>query len=91
MPAIKSPTPEIFHITNDAFRRGTTPVKGRLFGLPNRELMPSSTGSGNPNWIIERIMPIIISQTQRGSRFRHPLGIPEVYPPVYFLVGTRLF
>jgi len=59
--------PEIFQMINNAFRRGTTPVKGKLFGSRNRALIPSSTGSGNPNWIIKRITPTTISQSQRGS------------------------
>jgi hypothetical protein len=84
MPATKKPMPESFHMINNAFRRDTKPVKGKLFGSCNRALIPSSTGSGNPNWIIKRITPTTINQAQRG-RFRHPLGVPEAYLPVRFL------
>ena len=80
--------PEIFHMINNAFRRGTKPVKGKAFGLLNRALIPSSTGSGELNWMTKRITPKTTNQTQRGRRLRHPLRVLEVYVSLCFLGDT---
>ena len=90
MPKTRTTMPEMFHMTINAFRRGTKPVKGNLFGFCNRPLIASSTGSGVLTWITNRAKPITMSQAQRGSRFRHPLGVLEVYPPVCFPNGIRI-
>jgi len=75
MPKTKRAMPEMFHKTADAFRRGTRPVKGRLFGLFNRLLISSSTGSGVRIWITKRIVPTTINQAQRGTRLLYELII----------------
>jgi hypothetical protein len=76
MPAIERPMPEIFHMIKNAFEKGTKPVKSELFESRNRLLIASSTGSGNINWITNKIMPMIRSQ---------PQCVPEVALPPCFL------